>query len=194
MLQSQASSQFSDHYPSSAFEDNPRDTLSFFTIDGQFNLDRCETPISTPEVNLLRPVIPPVIPETLERVGPPKRKNYIRWTEMVNEDFIVWWLKTEYGSKMKRNIFEGKRNADCWDHFHQVAAVQDGSPKVICKNCDHILAHPADKRLGTSTMNRHLSQAGACWKGSTQSQDIRKAIKNGVWIFGLPFIYMLRIV
>jgi hypothetical protein len=76
MSQSQAS-QFSDHYPSSVFEDNPRDTLSFFTSDGLFNLDGRETPISTPDVNLLRPVIPPVIPETLERVGPPKRKDYI---------------------------------------------------------------------------------------------------------------------
>lgn len=112
MLQSQASSQFSDQYPSSAFEDNPRDTFSFFTSDGLFNLDGRETPISTPDVNLLRPAIPPVIPETLERVGPPKRKNYILWTEMANKDFIVWWLKIEYGSKMKRNIFEGRRNAE----------------------------------------------------------------------------------
>ncbi|KAJ6175047.1 hypothetical protein N7485_004852 [Penicillium canescens] len=138
MLQSQASSQFSDHYPSSAFEDNPRDTFPFLTSDGPFNLDGQETPNSTPDVNLLRPVIPPIIletlPETLERVGPSKRKNFILWTEMVNEDFIVWWLKTEYGSKMKRNIFEGKRNAECWDHFYQAAAIQDGSPKVICKN------------------------------------------------------------
>ncbi|KAJ5355559.1 uncharacterized protein N7496_012771, partial [Penicillium cataractarum] len=150
---------FSDQYPLSAFEDNPRDTFSFFTSDGLFNLDGRETLTSTPNVNLLRPAIPPVIPETLERVGPPKRKNYILWTEMANEDFIVWWLKTEYGSKMKRNIFEGRRNAECWDHFYQVATIQDGSPKVICKNCDHILAYPADKRRGTSTMNRHYSQA-----------------------------------
>ncbi|KAJ5355238.1 uncharacterized protein N7496_000165 [Penicillium cataractarum] len=182
MLQSQASSQFSDQYPSSAFEDNPRDTFSFFTSDGLFNLDGRETPTSTPNVNLLRPAIPPVIPETLERVGPPKRKNYILWTEMANEDFIVWWLKTEYGSKMKRNIFEGRRNAECWDHFYQVATIQDGSPKVICKNCDHILAHPADKRRGTSTMNRHYSQVGTCRRGPTQSQDIRKAIKNGAYL------------
>jgi hypothetical protein len=181
MSQNQAS-QFSDHYPSSVFEDNPMDTLSFLASDRPFSLDGRETPTSTPDVNFIRPVIPPPIPETLERVGPPKRKNYILWTEMVNEDFVAWWLKTEYGSEMKRNIFEGKRNAECWDHFHQVAAIQDGSPKVICKNCDHILAHPADKHQGTSTMNRHYSHAGACRRGRTQSHDIRKAIKNEVWI------------
>lgn len=107
---------------------------------------------------------------------------------MVNEDFVIWWLKTEYGSKVKRNIFEVKHNAECWDHFHQIATIQDGSPKVICKNCDHILAHPADKHRGTSTMNRHYSQAGACRKGLTQLHDIRKAIKNGVWIVSLSFI------
>ncbi|KAJ5378259.1 uncharacterized protein N7496_005668 [Penicillium cataractarum] len=76
---------------------------------------------------------------------------------------------------MKRNIFKGRRNAECWDHFYQVATIQDGSPKVICKNCDHILTHPTDKRRGTSTMNRHYS-------GPTQSQDIRKAIKNGAYL------------
>lgn len=191
MSQSQASSQFSDHYPSSAFEDNPVDTLSFFTSDGPFNFDgreSGETPTSTHDINFIRPVIPPVIPETLERIGPSKRKNYILWTEMVNEDFVIWWLKTEYGSKVKRNIFEGKHNAECWDHFHQIAAIQDGSPKVICKNCDHILAHPADKHRGTSTMNRHYSQAGACRKGRTQLHDIRKAIKNRVWIASLSVI------
>ncbi|KAJ5460955.1 uncharacterized protein N7458_002507 [Penicillium daleae] len=154
MFQSQASSQFSEHYPSSALEDNPQDTLSFFTSNRLFNVDGHETPISTPDVSLLRPVIPPAFPETLERVSPPKRKDYILWTEMANEDFI--------------------------DHFYQVAAIQDGSPKVIYKHYDRILAHPADKRRGTSTMNRHCSQIGACRRRPTQSQDIRKAIKNGI--------------
>lgn len=81
--------------------------FSFLASDGPFNLDRRETSTSTPDVNFIRPVIPPPIPETVERVGPPKGKKYILWTEMVNEDFVAWWLRTEYGSEMKRNIFEG---------------------------------------------------------------------------------------
>lgn len=161
MSQSQAS-QFSDHYPSSIFEENPVDTLSFLTSDSLFDLDRRETPNPTPEVNSTRLVVSPPIPRILERVGPLNKKLYILWTEMVNEDFVAWWLKTEYGSKTKRNIFKGKRNAECWDYFHQVAAIQDGSPKVMCKNCDHILAHPADRHRGTSTMNRHHLQAVTC--------------------------------
>jgi hypothetical protein len=89
------------------------DTLSFLTSDRPFSLDGRETLTSTPNVNFIRLVIPPPIPETLERVSPLKRKNYILWTEMANKDFVAWWLKTEYGSEMKRNIFEGKRNAEC---------------------------------------------------------------------------------
>ncbi|RHZ43507.1 uncharacterized protein CDV56_100702, partial [Aspergillus thermomutatus] len=131
MSQSQAS-QFSDHYPSSIFEENPLDNLSFLPSDGPFNpLYGKNTPNSTPNVSFTRPALLPAIPETLERVGPPKKKIYILWTEMVNDDFVAWWLKTEYGSEMKRNIFEGKHHAESWDHFHQVAAIQDGSPKVM---------------------------------------------------------------
>ncbi|KAJ5521005.1 hypothetical protein N7463_001458 [Penicillium fimorum] len=61
MSQSHAS-QFSDNYPSSIFEDNPVDTLSFLTSDGPFNLDGVETPTSTPSVSFTRPVVPIPIP------------------------------------------------------------------------------------------------------------------------------------
>ncbi|KAJ5685107.1 hypothetical protein N7536_007726 [Penicillium majusculum] len=131
-------------------------------------------------MNFTRPTVPLLIPDTLERVGPFGKRKYILWTEMMNEDFVAWWLKTEYGSAIKRNIFDGKRQASAWDHFHQVAAIHDGSPKVMCKSCDHVLAHPADRHRGTSTMNRHHSQAAACQKGKRISQDIRKIISNGV--------------
>jgi hypothetical protein len=131
-------------------------------------------------VNFTRPTIPILVPDTLERVGPFGKKKYILWTEMVNEDFVAWWLKTEFGSAIKRNIFEHKRQASVWDHFHQVAAIHDGSPKVMWKSCDHVIAHPADRHRGTSTMNKHYLQAAACQKGKRSSQDIRKLISNVV--------------
>jgi len=182
MPQSQAS-QFSDQYPSSFFEENPLDKLSTLPSDGPFNPSYGQsTPNPSSSTEFTQPVFSPVILETLERVGPAKNKNYILWTEMVNDDFVRWWLNTEYGSEIKRNIFIGKRHAESWDYFHQVAAVQNGYPKVMCKKCDHILAHPADRHRGTSTMNRHYSQGTNCWKLPPHSQDIRRLIHNGVWI------------
>ncbi|KAJ5215229.1 uncharacterized protein N7498_001636 [Penicillium cinerascens] len=50
----------------------------------------------------------------------------------------------------------------------------------MCKQCDHILAHPADRHRGTSTMNRHFLQAATCQKRKTKTHDIRKMISNGV--------------
>lgn len=180
MSQSQAS-QFSEHYSSSFLEENLLDSPCFLPSDGSFNpLHSPNMPNPSSSTNFTQPVPPPPIPETLERVGPAKKKIYILWTEMVNDDFVTWWLKTEYGSEMKRNIFKGKHHAESWDYFHQVVAIQDGSPKVMCKKCDHILAHPADRHHGTSTMNRHYSQGINCQKLAPQSQDIRRLINNGV--------------
>jgi hypothetical protein len=110
MSQSQAS-QFSDTYPSSVFEDNPLDNSSYlpsdrvisFTPDALFQ----QTPTPTTNGEFTRPLIPPPVPQTLERVGPTaKQKPFLLWTEEMNNEFCGWWLMTEYGSQMKQNIFE----------------------------------------------------------------------------------------
>ena len=180
MSQSQTS-QFSDHYPSSIFGDNPVEPLSFLPSDGPFNLDERSTPISASDANFTQPAIPTLIPETLQRVGPTRRKIYVLWTEMANDDFIIWWLQTEFGSQMKGNIFDVKHQSECWDHFEQVAAPQDGTPKVMCKTCNHILAHPADRHRGTTHMNKHYTQGVNCRKLVPRSQNIRQMILDGVW-------------
>ncbi|KAI3286490.1 hypothetical protein DTO002I6_8161 [Penicillium roqueforti] len=99
MSQSQ-DSQFSDNYPSSIFEENTVDNLTFLSSDDlqPFNPNTLygqHTSSSTPNVGFTRPALPPTIPETLEHVGPRKKKTYVLWTEMVNDDFVAWWLKTE---------------------------------------------------------------------------------------------------
>jgi hypothetical protein len=179
MSRSQAS-QFSDNYPSSVFEDNSADTLSFLTSDGPFNIDEDETPTSTPSAPFTRPAVPIPIPPTLECVGPYGKKQFVLWTEMVNEPFLAWWLQTQYGSKSKQTFFNGKRQADAWEHFHQVASISDGTPKVMCKQCGSVMAHPSDRHRGTSTMTRHFAQSVTCQKGKGKTQDIRKLISNGV--------------
>jgi hypothetical protein len=86
---------------------------------------------------------------------------------MVNNEFVEWWLKTEFGSRINRNLFEdkrGARTAECWKHFHQVAAISDGEPRVMCKICDHTLLHPADGHRGTSSMNKHYQGSVNCRK------------------------------
>jgi hypothetical protein len=116
MSQSQCS-QFSNNYPPS-LEDN---SLSLLPSDGlqQFTPDS----IPLPQFNFAQLALPFPASETLERVGPRNKKTYILWTEMVNDKFVAWWLNTEYRSQMKRNIFEGKHQSECWDYFHQVAAI-----------------------------------------------------------------------
>ena len=167
MSQSQIS-QFSDNYASSICED--ASLGSFPSLSSDFpqsfipdvSYDQ-QTSDSTSITEFARPPIPPPIPSTLERVGPQKQKNYLLWTEMVNNEFVAWWLNTEFGSQMKWNIFENKCQAEYWKHFHQVASIQDGSPKVMCKICDQILNHPANGHRGTSSMNKHFLQGVNCW-------------------------------
>ncbi|KAB8227108.1 uncharacterized protein BDW43DRAFT_317149 [Aspergillus alliaceus] len=117
MSQSQIS-QFSDNYPSSIYKDTPLDNYPLFLSDDPqpFIPDASysqQTPASTPDTEFTRPPVPPSIPSTLERVGPEKQKTYLLWTEMVNDEFVAWWLKTEFGSRMKRNIYENKHQAEC---------------------------------------------------------------------------------
>jgi ribosomal protein S27E len=183
MSQSQAS-RFSDTYPSSIFEDNPLDNLSYLPSEGttSFTPDSLfqQTPNPTPDGEFARPLIPPPVPQTLERVGPTaKQKPFILWTEEMNDEFCRWWLMTEYGSQMKRNVFEKRRQADCWNHFHQVASIQDGSPKVMCKVCGQVIIHPAVGNRGTSSLNKHVRQGVNC-RRSKPSQDIRKLLQSGV--------------
>jgi hypothetical protein len=161
MSQSQIS-QFSDNYPSSLHEDTPLDSFTFLPSDSalSFTPDALygqQTPTSVPDIEFAPPSAPLPLPDTLKRVGPSeKQKNFILWTEEMNDEFCIWWLKTEFGSQMKRNIFEKQRQAECWKHFHQVATIHDGAPKVMCKVCSQILVHPAVGHRGTTTLNKHF--------------------------------------
>ncbi|KAK9847933.1 hypothetical protein MYU51_017407 [Penicillium brevicompactum] len=184
MSQSQIS-QFSDHYSSSIFEDTPLENLPFLPSDSvqSFPPDALygNTSGSTPDISFIQSqsVLPPKI---FEHVEPLRKKSFVLWTEMVNDEFVTWWLKTEFGSRINRNLFEdkrGARTAECWKHIHQVAAISDGEPRVMCKTCDHTLTHPADGHRGTSSMNKHYQGSVKCRKKTPQSKDIRKLIQKG---------------
>jgi ribosomal protein S27E len=195
MSQSQIS-QFSDNYPSSLHEDTPLDSFTFLPSDSalSFTPDALygqQTPTSVPDIEFAPPSAPLPLPDTLKRVGPSeKQKNFILWTEEMNDEFCIWWLKTEFGSQMKRNIFEKQRQAECWKHFHQVATIHDGAPKVMCKVCSQILVHPAVGHRGTTTLNKHFSQGVNCRKAKP-GQDIRKLIQAGVYQPIYPYFFLL---
>lgn len=135
----------------------------------------------------LRPHPPLIIPPSLTRVGPDRRKAYILYEIMMHSDFVDWWLQTDYGKSSKIR-WDSNHQAETWQQYHQVAHSSDGAAKVMCKRCGQILEHPSSlrpgttNRHGTSTMIKHLRSAG-CLKASrssTKRGEITKFIQVSV--------------
>lgn len=165
----------SDSLSSSIYESNidniaylPSDTLQILTSD----LCGSQQTFDSFDSESLRPGHPPLIPSSLTRVGPDRRKAYVLYDEMVYTDWVDWWLQTDFGKQSKIR-WDSKHQSDVWKEFHQVANGSDGAPKVMCKRCGQILEHPqtlcqgTNMRHGTSTMNKHL-----------KGVNCRKAIRN----------------
>jgi hypothetical protein len=138
-------SQFSNAYPSSL---NDGDALDNLQSDDQqlFNPDLLfsqQSFNSVSDSDFLRPPLPPPppLPPSLQRVSPDRRKTYILYTDMTKNDFVAWWLKTDFGRK-KRMRWDARQQSDVWKYFDQVAKGDDGEPKVICKRCMKVLDHP----------------------------------------------------
>lgn len=120
-----------------------------------------------------RTILPPVVPSSLTHVGPDRRKAYVLYDKMSHNDWVEWWLQTDYGSKS--NIrWDSNHQSAVWTHFNQVAHSTNGVPKVMCKRCGVILEHPSNlaskdeskrQRQGTSTMAKHLKSA-ACQRAT----------------------------
>lgn len=58
--------------------------------------------------------------------------------------------------------------ADVWKHFDQVAGIETGIPKVICRACLTLLDHPQHKKHGTSAMGKH-QRSKSCRKGQKRT-------------------------
>jgi hypothetical protein len=64
---------------------------------------------------------------------------------MSKTEFIEWWLTTQYGIKPKRERPQWDKRgytSEAWRHFDQVAHIETGQPKAICKACGLIIDHP----------------------------------------------------
>lgn len=179
MPQSQIS-QFSDVYSSSLYEGDHPDNLAYLPSHDQqiFPPDlSCsqQTLNAASDSDFLRPSQPPPIPDTLQCVGPDRRKVYVLYSDMSKEDFVSWWLKTDFGRK-KRMRWDSRHQSDCWKYFDQVAHITTGEPKVICNRCAKVLDHPQHSRHGTSTMNKHIQ--GVTCRNATNNAAKQPKIKQ----------------
>lgn len=103
-------------------------------------------------------------PAKLRRLAP-DRRDWVLYDTAQENEFLSWWLETDYGQQLTKN---GKynfrwsvesRSSKVWKHFDQVAELRSGRPKVVCRSCLTPLNHPHHphhKSHGTSTMGKHL--------------------------------------
>jgi hypothetical protein len=191
-------SQLSDAGPSS-HHDGDADNLSFALSDDAY-LYTPEPPssqstlTSVPSSPFIRSLAASV-PQSLERVGPDKKKNFVRYTTMTNSEFLEWWFQTTAAAEGKKASKSGKKDkkaefdwdgiknhAESWGDFDQVANIHTGIPRVMCKKCGTILDHPNWKGNGTKSINRHPNTE-ACKKAGTQKGQqakIRQLFKSAV--------------
>lgn len=149
---------FSDAYPSSLYEGDTIDGLSF--PNDQFHnpvlSGSQQTSDSVSNPGFLTPIPPPSVPPSLERVGPGRSIEFVLYSDMSKDEFVAWWLETEFGRK-KRLHWSGNRTAACWQHFDQVSNAKTGKPGAKCRQCHKVLDHPANGRYGTTALHRHLA-------------------------------------
>jgi BED zinc finger. len=127
-------------------------------------------------------------PTSFPRVGPNFRKFWILYNSDAKMDesrsqFVRWWLTTGFGlDPLCRDgiHWEKKKKSDAWDHFEQVAHERTGEPKVACKHCSTVLAHPNYKRAGTSAMKTHLKGNTCRIDKKAQGPPINQMIRDMV--------------
>ncbi|EED20345.1 hypothetical protein TSTA_035710 [Talaromyces stipitatus ATCC 10500] len=109
---------------------------------------------------------------------------------MAHNDWVDWWLQTNFGRKSKIN-WDSTRHAEIWDYYHQVAHSVDGALKVMCQRCGAILEHPYTVNSktkgkiqyhGTSTMQKHLKTAGRLKSERGKRAEITEFLKNSAFI------------
>lgn len=111
----------------------------------------------------------PTMPFCLQGIGPDQRKAFVLYDKLAYNDWVDWWLQTDFWRKSKIK-WDSTRHSEICSHYNQVAHSVDGAPKVMCQRCGAILEHPHTvntrpvgqvQYYGTSTTQRHLKTA-AC--------------------------------
>lgn len=138
-----------------------------------FKSEPDDSPLATPSAserafnslfNSVPPSIAPDPPDILQRIGPGKRGGQYLLYEAINQsEWVKWWSETDYGLNNHKVAWDSPHGAtsETWKHFHQIAHMDSGRPKVMCKRCDVILEHPyATKKHGTTHANTGVNYHG----------------------------------
>jgi hypothetical protein len=194
-------SQHSDVFPSSLYDDT--DSIPYLAPENPQlftpELSSSQQTFNSFEQDFLRPQPRLLIPSLFKRVGPDRRKAYVLYDNMMNTEWVEWWLETDCGKTSKIN-WDANHQSTIWKEFYQVANSSDGAPKVMCKRCGLILEHPSSllrpggkTRHGTSSLIRHRTTA-ACLKAASgaQTTGITKFLRDTVSSFLFKeIIYLL---
>jgi hypothetical protein len=149
------------------FSTIPSDSFSFEPSE------QTTSQVTEPTINQL--------PSSIQRVGD-RAKDWALWTDMTKTEFIEWWLTTQYGSKPEahRMHWDGKgHTSDVWTHFNQIANIQTGRPKVICKQCGAMFSYPSLN--GTTALRRHRANRN-CQKNKGKQPNIQHLMQRAVFI------------
>lgn len=173
----------------SSLYDGDLDNLSYLTPSNHLvTPSGSQHTIETFDPDFLRPNIPLAVPSCLIHVGPDRRKAFVLYDKMSHNDWVDWWLQTDFGRKSKIK-WDSTRHSEIWSHYNQVAHSIDGAPKVMCQRCGTILEHPYTvnpkaigkvQYHGTSTMQKHLKTAGCLKSEHGKRAEITKFLKKGV--------------
>lgn len=190
-------SQSQHSYFASSLYDGEIDDLSYLSTQqvtpsaSQHSIDPCDS-------SFLLPNDPPPIPSSFTRVGPHRRKAFILYDKMTHNEWVDWWLQTDYGRKSKIK-WDSNRNTEIWNSYHQVAHSVDGAPKVMCKRCGKILEHPYSlspngigkaQYHGTSTIQKHLKTAGCLRSENGKKAEITRFLQKEVCLIDRRAFYI----
>lgn len=156
MSQSQHSDAFSSSFYNSTVADITMQDITYLASENALlftpDLIESQQTIDSSDTEFLQPAPRPIVPSSLTRVGPGRSKAYVLYTRMVHEEFVQWWLETEYGRTRKLE-WEAPHPSAIWEQFDQVADSVSGTAKVMCKRCGQILEHPYS--LNPKSASRH---------------------------------------
>lgn len=113
---------------------------------------------------------------------------------MGKDEFINWWLQTEYGSQseyQKKIRWDAKRSSSTWKNYDQVAHHISGEPKVMCRRCGKDFTHPHQHANGTNSMKRHF-EANKCKRAgdrAAKQQSIQQSMEFAVGLTIPYYIY-----
>lgn len=81
------------------------------------------------------------------------------------EIFMEWWSQTKWVSNLqsdpkKKAVKWGSvKLSATWKDFYEVANIQTGEPKVLCRICKQIIQHPHTTSNGTSALGNHVASS-----------------------------------